>query len=68
MKGDRFLSILFVIMAIVIVYYVYRVLGGDWSAVMSFGRGGANPLDQFTDSLSGLGQGIVDSFSGFFSR
>jgi hypothetical protein len=59
---DLILIILFIIM----IYALYILFGGDWTALTRFGgaAGVESPFDRFVGSLSAFGQGIQDAFSG----
>ena len=65
MKGDRLSTAILVLLVAVLLYLLYTVTGGDWSAwIYTVSEGGtASPLETVTNSLSSLGKAIGDVFS-----
>ena len=65
MKGNRLTIAILIILAVVLLYLLYIVTGGNWTAWMGdISEGGtANPLEMVANSLNALGRAIGDVFS-----
>lgn len=62
------LTILFlVLLAVVLIYVIYNLLGGDWAALTrQTGSGSENPLQSVVNSLRALGEGLTNIFANMF--
>jgi len=68
MRDNPLPVILILLILAALTYYFYQSTGGDLDAavrmITSPGGSGGNPIDSVTDSVSNLGKGIGDAFSG----
>ena len=56
--------VLLIILTMILVLFLLQTYGPGWSWVLAPGRSGTGgPLEQITNSLRGLGQGLVDVFN-----
>jgi hypothetical protein len=62
------MDLLSILVVILLIYILYLLVGGNWTALTRLGSnsGGESPLDQIVGSLSAIGQGIGNAFSGMF--
>lgn len=64
-RGCAVSDILLIVLLVGLAYVVYTLLGGDLSNILTRlgGSGGEGPVEQVTNGLRALGEGIGDAFS-----
>ncbi len=64
-QGRKFkiTDLILIVLLVGLIYVIYTILGGDISTFTNITRGGASPVEQITEGLRSLGDGISKSFS-----
>ena len=64
-RGCAISDLILVVLLVGLAYVIYNLLGGDLSTLTRLGSssGGGGPVEQVTNSLRAMGEGIGNAFS-----